>query len=284
MLCFVLLCRPASSLSDKSSYETATPNSREVIDKAWDFANEGKIGEARALLDRALEERPHSPYALMVLGYLYLAEGKLDEAQKEFERVITNIQTRQEEPDPFFQKVSSWSYLGLGTVQMGLGDYFKAEQALMKAMHLFPNPAPYSLLGVLARKYENDLSLSESIHREILEKYPDFFSNGIYLAVVYLEQGKKELAEKLVREVKNEKGYELELAAYYSVSGHTDKSLDYFQRYLDRYRQFPSKIQQIFKQIEKDEDFENLRKTPQFQRLVRDLNVSSFQAKSRPPL
>ena len=271
------------SLASQNSHRFTVNSTEELIDDAWRLMTDDKLEEAKEVLVGVLDRDPKSFNARTALGHLYLEEGKNDDADRELRQVVEEVLGKREisELDNFEKQAVSLAYLGLGELFMQKDNYSEAEIAFLKAQTAFPNPAAYSLLGILARKYRRDLSLSEVIHKEILEAYPNnFIGNKIYLAITYLLRDEREKAFKLIGELKVEdmKRYPLELSAFYSRAGNSNQAVGYFKKAFNKYSSHPAKQQQILKQIQKDDDFDNLRKTPQFQRSVRNWNGSSFQA------
>jgi tetratricopeptide (TPR) repeat protein len=100
---------------------------------------EGKAGEARAALERALAiDRDHRE-ARFNLGLLALASGETQEAVAHFERCA--------QLDP--TDVEAWTRLAQAAIEVGDGE--RARKALSRARDLAPASAePLYLLGVLA--------------------------------------------------------------------------------------------------------------------------------------
>ena len=247
-----------------------------LIDKAWDLMVEGKLDEAEAILLDILRREPTNFSARVSLGHLFLEKGALRSAWREFKNVVKEVLGEKEisSLNEGQRHAVSWAYLGLGDILIQRFAYPQAEIALMKADYASSNPAAYSLLGILARKYRKDLALSETIHKEIQQASPnEFAGNKIFLAIVYLYEGKRKEAEKIIEGIKDKETYTLELAAFYSVAGDAQKAFDHLKKSLDAYSLYPARRRQILEYLQRDEDFKNLRDFPPLQEFIRKSGV-----------
>ncbi len=145
-----------TSCIKKVTKEHPTPPDKEIIKPA----DEEHIRNVKMLSAKAL-------------GLAYMEEHKLEEAEKEFKKVIELA------PD------ESLGYANLGIVYLRMGNYKEAEKQLLKAKELDPEDADIrlNLSKVYELKHEKEKSISEL--KESIEIKPDHIKSLYSLAETY---------------------------------------------------------------------------------------------------
>ncbi|HEX7035636.1 MAG TPA: M48 family metalloprotease [Pseudomonadales bacterium] len=111
-----------------------------AYDKARKALAEGKVGEAEALVSRALEMQPAEPAFHGLRGEIRLRQERYDDARINFERAL-------ERDDAFYAY-----HLGRGIALARQGDAQAARQSLQHSLELLPTAVAYHELGVLAER------------------------------------------------------------------------------------------------------------------------------------
>jgi tetratricopeptide (TPR) repeat protein len=123
----------------------------------------GKIGEAEKALNQGLKNVHPFLEGELLLGEIYLAEGKLDSATERFEKIIHAPSSPQDvaydlevlatKRDPYNlenKAIQSKAHFNLGTIYVQIGEVNQAESHLKQALFLNPNFAEaYANLGIL---------------------------------------------------------------------------------------------------------------------------------------
>ena len=247
------------------------------IKEVWLFIFEADLVHAEALLGALKKEYPDDRLVRLGSAYLSLEKGEYDQAEKKFidvisrEKVSGNI---KEKPVPV-RHVISLAFRGLGYINLQKSDVFNAKADFGKAFFAHADIPSYIQFAIILRKYDKDFKVSEQVHGEILRSYPKGFPNNrIQYAILKLEEGEKEEADKLISGLEHQ-GYDaFDWATFYSASNDISKAMDSLRIYLDRYRAYPLRCRQILRAVKSDVDFENFRKSPQFNEWLEKATVA----------
>jgi len=145
---------------------------------------QGKMEEALAQYDRALELDPESKNAHFGLGILYAELGKRGEALLEYQRAIAI--------DPTYSEV----YLNLGALYMQMDQPQEAIEQYQKAIASTPYYAQaHYNLGVAYRKIDKPRQAMESYEKAIRYE-PSFVAARINLGIAYYERKRLEDARE----------------------------------------------------------------------------------------
>jgi tetratricopeptide (TPR) repeat protein len=140
------------------------------------YQDTGRLEQAMALYQRALEQVPQQAVVHNNLGSLYYAAGRLEEARREFQAAIDSDE----------KYASAWN--NLGAVLGRAGQAREELAAYRRAVELDPHYADgaYNLgLALLAR---GQLDEAEAALRRTLEIQEDYMAALEVLAEIYLRQ------------------------------------------------------------------------------------------------
>ncbi len=256
------------------------------IKDVWLFIFEADLVRAEALLGTLKQEHPDDRLIRLGSAYLSLEKGEYDQAEKKFidlisrEKVSGNIK----EKPALVRHVISLAFRGLGFINLQKSDVFDAKAFFTKAFYAYMDIPSYIQFAIILRKYDKDFKMSEQAHGEILRSYPKGFPNNrIQYAVLKLEEGKKEEADKLISGLEHQGYYAFDWATFYSMSGDIEKAIESLQIYLDRYCSYPERYQQILRDVKSDVDFENFRKSPQFNKWLEKTVAACGSSVKIPP-
>jgi tetratricopeptide (TPR) repeat protein len=157
---------------------TPTPSANEHVALGTEYYEQGKLDEAVAEFQAAIELEPDNADAYRNLGTAYLEQGKDEEAAAAYEQAI--------ELDPDFGE----AYGDLAGVYVDLGRLSEAIAIGEKAIELAPDYAmAYNNLGFA---YYQQGMLDEAIaeYKEAIRINPDFVKARDNLGVAYMMQGR----------------------------------------------------------------------------------------------
>lgn len=170
----------------------ALPPAEALAWRANFHAHTNRPVEARTLIEQALALDPRQPLAHEAMGYLYYAEGELEEAADWFARAA---------------ELDSESYLAhyyLGWIEAesprrGEQRLARAEQALRRAMALNPAFAPaYAVLARLLLYSYRQLEEAQRLAERAVALEPGTFSYQATLARILLARGEPDAARRVV--------------------------------------------------------------------------------------
>lgn len=272
MVCFGAPADPSKAVDKK-------------MDDVWALFATADLGHAEERLEALKQEYPDNLLIQVGFGYLFLEKGESKRAEVELGKVIRlgegdgDIATK---PDSIRHAVSL-AYSGGGRIFMQKLDMLNALAYFTKAYYAFSMVSAYIQCAVIERKYQHNYKLCEQIHQEIQTAYPDDFpSNRIQLAILYLIEGKKVEADKLIVGLPKTGYFFFDWAAFYSVAGDIEKTMDFLKSYLDRYRPYPARCRQILRDVQNDSDFKNLRRAPQFNEWLKKVTAAYVKSVSSP--
>lgn len=128
----------------------------------------GRIGEATAELERAVEHAPENPWLLALLGEARASESRFDEAVALYRQAL---ERGRQSPDGKLDV--PWVLGHLGLALRGLGRNGEAVAALERAVGYAPgNPWLLALLGE-ARATDARFDEAASLFRQALDRDPD---------------------------------------------------------------------------------------------------------------
>ena len=106
--------------------ESTTPdNVRTLLEEAHDLANIGEVVEAESRFARAATETD-SPFALNAFGNFLMRVGRLDQAEKQYNRAIQLAETLRD------NEAKAGVYGNLGLIYQIRGDLDKAEKCVLE--------------------------------------------------------------------------------------------------------------------------------------------------------
>lgn len=156
------------------------------------YAHTNRPVEARILIEQALALDPRQPLAHEAMGYLYYAQGELEEAADWFARAAE------------LDSESCLAHYYLGWIEAespGRGEqrWVRAEQALRRAMALNPAfaPAYVALARLLLHNYQQ-LEEAQRLAEHAVALEPGMFSYQATLARILLTRGEPDAARRVV--------------------------------------------------------------------------------------
>lgn len=153
------------------------------------LARTGNMPQALAELQLALEQDPQDLKAMVNLGTVLAGAGRGEEASAVFQKVL--------KLDP----ENAAAQAGVGNLLLARGDAAGAELAYRAALAIDPRNADvqYNLGNVLVRRKQIDAAIEA--YRRALQIAPGHASTHLNLATVLAACGRREEAERHVREV-----------------------------------------------------------------------------------
>lgn len=203
----------------RTDYQNATIH----LDLAASYIKHNNIPQAVKELSLASQFAPEAVEPHAILALVYSAQGKTDEARKEYETALKNAsklepknieiykslgefyisQKRYKEAEDTYKLIvdlsgqDSQAYFYLASIYDEIGDRQQAVNSLQKAIELSPDyHEALNYLGYIYVEQENNLDKAEAMIKKALEFQPD---NGAYvdsLGWLYFKQGKFNDAEK----------------------------------------------------------------------------------------
>jgi Flp pilus assembly protein TadD len=165
--------------------EPLTPRERMLV-RQFRARLERQPEEAREIVQSYLAEHPEDPYAVELACGQALGNGRLDEAQRCFERLI--------ELDPNWIEAQNL----LGYLAMGRGDFGEAEEQFQKYRYIAPDQAnPHDSLGelyTLVGRYDE----AETEFEAAVAAKSDFCASWGNLVLVALLEGDVDRARQRV--------------------------------------------------------------------------------------
>jgi tetratricopeptide (TPR) repeat protein len=124
-------------------------------------------------------------------GNLYVAQGRFEEAIREFEKALDNILFHERES----------AFFNMALAYIGLGDYDNAIKNLKKSTQFNPGFLPaYFHLGKVYMDL-GDYELASDSFQELLKYYPESPEGHLMLGMAYLKMEMNLMAEMEFREV-----------------------------------------------------------------------------------
>jgi tetratricopeptide (TPR) repeat protein len=168
----------------KKAIELNPKNDNVYIKLGWFYLGQGKLSEAENLYKKAIELNPKNDNACIGLGWTYREQGKLSEAEDAFKKAIE----LNPKNDNAFAELG-WTYREQGKLS-------EVEDAFKKVIEL--NPKNDNACIRLGWFYlgQGKLSEAENLYKKAIELNPK--NNKAYgtLSVIYEEMGKSELAKE----------------------------------------------------------------------------------------
>ncbi len=176
----------------------------------------GDLGQAESLCMKLLKKEPDNTSGQLLLGSIFVREGKLQSAQKVFE---TMLQKDPENVDTLID--SALVYQKRGKLKTALNTAQKAYRLAGDRADIIYN------IGNIHRQL-GELSRAEQIYRLAIEKKPDFIPTYNNLALLLSEAGKNKEAEKILTQGlsidENNPGLHFNLANIYRKRGEDKKA------------------------------------------------------------
>ena len=185
--CGLLTARQLSCWQDTKTLfqHAATVTSRNFVAYAVignALAEEGKLAEAIAQCQRALEISPDYPEAHNTLGNVYAKQEKYDEA-------ITHYRAAADADRTYADPRN-----GLGSVLVKLGRFAEAEAQCREALRLAPMHLPAMFSLATALHSQGKLDEAADYYRRILALNPKLFTPRRLLGNILVAQGKADEA------------------------------------------------------------------------------------------
>lgn len=157
---------------------------------------QGRLDEARAHLERALEINPRSPQARNNLGQIALREGDWEEAERQFREAA------------HYRTGGLQEWMGLANALLGQLRREDAYAAALEAQRANPDaPGPYLLMGEVAAASEDDALATRMLERA-LEVDPHNAEAHFRLGKLHARAGRMEqAAQSLNRAVAAQPGH-----------------------------------------------------------------------------
>jgi tetratricopeptide (TPR) repeat protein len=108
----------------------------DMLIKAIELRKEGKLEEARMLLENLLTKEPENPELLYQLASVHDAMGLEKEAAPLYEKALRNGLKGESRKG---------ALLGLGSTYRTLGQYMKAKETLERGMEEFPEASEFEI-------------------------------------------------------------------------------------------------------------------------------------------
>lgn len=172
---FLVLCGAASCTGKKPAHsKPAELTTTEKARMADSMLNAGRVREALAILEEALQEMPDNPQLRKFYGYACFRAGRLDDAEKALLSAL--------ELDPYLTDARNF----LGAVYDQQGRPSDAEREWKKALEDPSYPTPellYLNLGVLYAGQSRDAEAIEMLRKSV-EINPRFYQGHYELASI----------------------------------------------------------------------------------------------------
>jgi len=172
--------------------DTLPKNDHEYVEWGWNYLDQGKINEAQKMFEKAITINPRNDEGYVGLGWMLRLQGKINEAQKMLEKGV-NINPR-----------NTYGHLSLAKVNAILSpdDPGKKLMGLEKAVKI--NPFDSFILLELGRHYWSIGKLQQAEQAFIRSIEVDGIETNeayIELAEIYRSQGKTKQAEQMLGKV-----------------------------------------------------------------------------------
>ncbi len=236
---------PTQAEAEPIGKEYLSSAEKEMIGKAWDYADKGKLLEAEEYFARAAI-RGNNPAAVNEYGLFLIRIGRLSQATVMFERVLELADLVEN------QEWQAASYGNLGNVYKTRGDLGKAEEMYSKSLEINEKlgrlegmASNYGNLGNVY-KTRGDLDKAEEMHRKSLEieeklgRLEGMASDYGNLGIVYQTRGDLDKAEEMYRkslEINDKLGRLKGIASdygnlgiLYQTRGDLDKAEEYWKK------------------------------------------------------
>lgn len=175
----------ADTVSVAELKEKVPDKARKEFEKATLAGNQGRIDEAIAHLQKAIDIHPTFIRAHNDLGTYFLAQGKLDNAEESFRKAIA-LDSKAFNP-----------LLNLGIVLVHKHEFLAATEQLTKALTLEPNSPAAHLYAGLAHMGSNNLDSAEKDLKAAYAMGGSKFGVALYhLGQVYMNRGDRASALK----------------------------------------------------------------------------------------
>jgi tetratricopeptide (TPR) repeat protein len=210
----------------KKAQKNVSENEDELMNLGQNFRGQGKYEEAETYFKKVIEVNPKNESAYIRLGWCFREQGKYEEAETYFKRAI--------EINP----ENDGAYSGLGLCFREQGKYEESESYFKRAIEVNPeNDDAYSGLGWCFRDQDKHKEKTEIYFKRAIEINPKNTSAYMGLGWCYIDQGKYEEAEiyfKRAIEInpKNDGAYSgLDLC--FRDQGKYEESESYFKRAIE---------------------------------------------------
>jgi len=175
-LSFYYLKVETPTIGDPKEYSARAVTPLEMLTVRGDFyVLTGRWGEAKTMLDAALQVDPQNAAALTSLGLFYERQDQREEAERHFEAAVNS------------GSQSCIAHYFTGLAAHNSSDYIRAEVSFRKAIDLNPKfvPAYSGLAGVLAMEEATSEEALE-LARKAVELEPGVLNHQLMLANVLM--------------------------------------------------------------------------------------------------
>lgn len=156
-----------------------------------------RLGEARAVMERAAGLEPQNGLIQQYLGDISQKEGRLEESARHYQKALQLLPPGSPQLGLIENKLASVRgalYLSEGKLAEARGEYEKL---------LAVEPKDIEARSSLARIYHElgDLSRSEEMLKSLLKDNPSDITTAVRLGALYIEQGKLEEGSRILGDV-----------------------------------------------------------------------------------
>jgi len=188
----------------KKALELNPKNDEVYVELGWVYLNQGELRQAEEYFKKSLELNPRNDWAYVRLGCLYRNQGELRQAEEYFKKSV--------ELNPG----NDWAYVELGCLYRNQGEPRQAEEYFKKSVELNPrDERAYFGLGMVYQD-QGELRQAEGYFKKALELNPGGeVASKLYgaLGTVYRERGQFTLAEEY-----SSKANQIRLSEYNSTT------------------------------------------------------------------
>ncbi|MFH1800256.1 MAG: tetratricopeptide repeat protein [Candidatus Omnitrophota bacterium] len=177
---------PGPDKPHERAAESGPQNDSTYVQLGWLYNAQGKLDEAEQAFKKAAELNPQNSLAYEELGHAYRDQAKYSEAESAFKKAI--------ELNP----KSNTAHTGLGGLYKDQGKYSESETLLKKITEFNPqNDLAYTELGRLYL-YQKRYIESEQVLKEAMRLNPENYPAYVVLSWVYRDQEKFTEAEQIL--------------------------------------------------------------------------------------
>jgi len=183
---------PTATGVDESTFKAEALTAAQIDALRADFlAYNERTADARALVDRALQEDPNNALAHETMGFLEFRAGHLDEAKKSYAKAV---------------QLDSQSYLAhyyfaaMSINEASSSDEAQIENSLRTAIKLNPSFAPpYDLLAVFLATHRRNLEEAHTLELTAVSLDPGNVHYRVNVANILLTMGQSKNATEVLR-------------------------------------------------------------------------------------